>query len=180
MTATATANTTATATATAVPAGAAEAVGAGGTGLAGLGAALLRLDLRLRLVVEAQREVMAERARDPFRGLYISEDAVDALLAAAPSIEEAGRFLESPVAAAAAGRRARRRVPVGLGPAGRAHRPVRRVVPARERRGSGCFGRGAARSGAPAARQRPEGVRGRRPARAGGVPARSARHRQSG
>ncbi|MDQ3899071.1 MAG: hypothetical protein M3319_00955, partial [Actinomycetota bacterium] len=102
MTATATANTTPAATATAagaaLPAAAAEVSSAGGSGLAGLGAALLRLDLRLRLAVETQREVMAERARDPFRGLYISEADVDALLAAAPSIEEAGRFLDSPAA----------------------------------------------------------------------------------
>src|SRR5213082_1303885 len=47
----------------------------------GLAGALLRLDLRLRLAVEGQREEIAERARDPFRGLYISEEAVDALLA---------------------------------------------------------------------------------------------------
>ena len=40
--------------------------------LAGLDGALFQLDLRLRLAVDTLREEMAERARDPFRGLYIS------------------------------------------------------------------------------------------------------------
>jgi AAA+ superfamily predicted ATPase len=58
--------------------------------------ALLRLDLRLRLAVEAQRGDLAERARDPFRGLYISEADVDELLASAPPAELARRHLADP------------------------------------------------------------------------------------
>ena len=65
----------------------------GSSGLNALRPSLLRLDLRLRLVVEAFREQLAERARDPFRGLYISEADVDELLAAVPPAELAGRLL---------------------------------------------------------------------------------------
>jgi hypothetical protein len=42
--------------------------------------ALLRLDLRLRLIVEAQRTELTERARDPFRGLYVSDADIDVAL----------------------------------------------------------------------------------------------------
>jgi AAA+ superfamily predicted ATPase len=63
------------------------------SGLAALRPALLRLDLRLRLVVESFREQLAERARDPFRGLYISENDVDELLASVPSATLAERLL---------------------------------------------------------------------------------------
>lgn len=58
-----------------------------------LRATLLRLDLRLRLSVEAYREVLAERARDPFRGLRITETDVDEILAATPPAEVARRLL---------------------------------------------------------------------------------------
>ncbi|MGH2367154.1 MAG: hypothetical protein ACRDI2_03060, partial [Chloroflexota bacterium] len=61
--------------------------------LAGFRGALLRLDVRLRLAVEALRGEVAERARDPFRGLYISEAHVDRLLAAAPPAEVGERLL---------------------------------------------------------------------------------------
>ena len=43
--------------------------------------ALRRLDLRLRLTVDRQRDVMEARARDPFRGLYLTDADVDAILA---------------------------------------------------------------------------------------------------
>jgi adenylate kinase family enzyme len=46
-----------------------------------LRAVFLRLDLRLRTLVDEFREELTERARDPLRGLYISEGDVDALLA---------------------------------------------------------------------------------------------------
>lgn len=59
-----------------------------------LHAALLRLDLRLRLAVDGWREDLAQRARDPFRGLYLSDDDVEALLAGAP--ESACRLLAQP------------------------------------------------------------------------------------
>jgi AAA+ superfamily predicted ATPase len=65
-------------------------------GPVGFGAALLRLDLRLRLAVDAQRDEIAERARDPFRGLYISEADVDALLASVPSSKTAHDLLQYP------------------------------------------------------------------------------------
>jgi SpoVK/Ycf46/Vps4 family AAA+-type ATPase len=58
--------------------------------------ALVRLDLRLRLAVESQRGELTERARDPFRGLYISEADVDELLASAPAAELAARLLAEP------------------------------------------------------------------------------------
>jgi SpoVK/Ycf46/Vps4 family AAA+-type ATPase len=58
----------------------------------------VRLDLRLRLAVESQRGELTERARDPFRGLYISEAAVDELLASAPPAELASRLLTEPAA----------------------------------------------------------------------------------
>jgi hypothetical protein len=61
--------------------------------------ALLRLDLRLRLAVEAQRETLAERARDPFRGLHVSDADVDSLLAATPPHEIARRLLGEPASA---------------------------------------------------------------------------------
>jgi hypothetical protein len=67
--------------------------------LDGLRPALLRLDLRLRLAVEGLRGVLAERASDPFRGLYISEADVDDLLAAAPATELAQRHLIGPIIA---------------------------------------------------------------------------------
>jgi SpoVK/Ycf46/Vps4 family AAA+-type ATPase len=63
---------------------------------AGLRPALLRLDLRLRLAVEALRGELTERARDPFRGLYISEADVDELLASASPAELAERHLAGP------------------------------------------------------------------------------------
>jgi len=50
-----------------------------------LRAALLRLDVRLRLAVESQRSELAERARDPFRGLYISDADIDQMLDGAPT-----------------------------------------------------------------------------------------------
>jgi SpoVK/Ycf46/Vps4 family AAA+-type ATPase len=66
--------------------------------LAGLDGALFQLDLRLRLAVDTLREEMAERARDPFRGLYISETDVDRLLERASAAEEAGQILAVPAA----------------------------------------------------------------------------------
>jgi Winged helix domain, variant/ATPase family associated with various cellular activities (AAA) len=67
-------------------------------GLADLRASLFRLDLRLRLAVEAQRTDLTERARDPFRGLYISEADVDALLASTPAADLARIYLAEPAA----------------------------------------------------------------------------------
>jgi SpoVK/Ycf46/Vps4 family AAA+-type ATPase len=52
-----------------------------------LRAALLRLDVRLRLAVDGQRSELAERARDPFRGLYISDADIDQMLDSAPPDE---------------------------------------------------------------------------------------------
>jgi SpoVK/Ycf46/Vps4 family AAA+-type ATPase len=72
--------------------------GAQPAALEGLRPALLRLDLRLRLAVEALRTELAERARDPFRGLYISENDVDELLATVPPAELARRHLTGPAA----------------------------------------------------------------------------------
>ena len=56
--------------------------------------ALSRLDLRLRLAVDAFREELTEKARDPFRGLYISDNDVDELLANAPASEVAQRLID--------------------------------------------------------------------------------------
>src|SRR5579859_3411975 len=69
---------------------------AAASGLSELRPALLRLDLRLRLAVETLRTELTERAHDPFRGLYISESDVDALLASAPPAELARRHLAEP------------------------------------------------------------------------------------
>jgi len=52
-----------------------------------LRAALLRLDVRLRVAVESQRTDLTERARDPFRGLYISDADIDEMLGSAPPAE---------------------------------------------------------------------------------------------
>src|SRR5262252_874579 len=62
-----------------------------------LHAALFRLDLRLRMAVDAFRVDLAERARDPFRGLYISDADVDELLASTPATELAQRLLDEEV-----------------------------------------------------------------------------------
>jgi SpoVK/Ycf46/Vps4 family AAA+-type ATPase len=62
-----------------------------------LHAALFRLDLRLRMVVDAFRVDLAERARDPFRGLYISDADVDELLESIPAAELAQRLLDEEV-----------------------------------------------------------------------------------
>lgn len=71
-----------------------------GTGQTGLEAMLAHLDLRLRLAVEEQRAELAERARDPFRGLYISDADVEALLADTPDAARARQLLlEQPPAA---------------------------------------------------------------------------------
>src|SRR5690242_9321016 len=64
---------------------------------ADLRAALFRLDLRLRMAVETFRSDLAERARDPFRGLYISDADVDELLDSTPAAELAQRLLEEQV-----------------------------------------------------------------------------------
>lgn len=58
--------------------------------------ALLRLDLRLRLAVDGQRDDLAERTRDPFRGLYITDADVDELLASLSPADAAERFLTGP------------------------------------------------------------------------------------
>src|SRR5689334_2657843 len=42
------------------------------------------LDLRLRLAVDAFRALGEERARDPYRGLYVSPEDVETLLGATP------------------------------------------------------------------------------------------------
>ncbi len=60
-------------------------------------AALFRLDLRLRLAVDSFRSELAERARDPFRGLYISDADVDEILASAPASELAQQLLDEQV-----------------------------------------------------------------------------------
>jgi SpoVK/Ycf46/Vps4 family AAA+-type ATPase len=73
---------------------------ASGGGLAGLRPALVRLDLRLKLAVESLRGELTERARDPFRGLYITENEVDDLLASVPSADVALRQLAAPAARA--------------------------------------------------------------------------------
>jgi hypothetical protein len=71
---------------------------AASAGLGDLRGALLRLDLRLRLAVDAFRDQLAEKARDPFRGLYITEGDVDELLASVPAAELATRLLSGPAA----------------------------------------------------------------------------------
>src|SRR4051812_34433687 len=71
------------------------------TGSSDLRAAVLRLDLRLRLAVDAQRTDLTERAKDPFRGLYISEADVDELLATTPAAEAARQLLASTAVTAA-------------------------------------------------------------------------------
>ena len=63
--------------------------------------ALLRLDLRLGLAVETFRGELAERARDPLRGLYISEADVDALLAGASPAELSQRLGASEIGGSA-------------------------------------------------------------------------------
>ena len=63
--------------------------------------ALSRLDLRLRLVVEGQREALAERAKDPFRGLYISDADVDEILGDSPEQVLTEQIYATPVSAAA-------------------------------------------------------------------------------
>src|SRR5215472_15821500 len=62
-----------------------------------LHAALFRLDLRLRMAVDTFRVDLAERARDPFRGLYISDADDDELLASTPATELAQRLLDEEV-----------------------------------------------------------------------------------
>jgi winged helix domain-containing protein/ATPase family protein associated with various cellular activities (AAA) len=62
-----------------------------------LRAALFRLDLRLRMAVDNFRVDLAERARDPFRGLYISDADVDELLESVPAAELAQRLLDEEV-----------------------------------------------------------------------------------
>ena len=62
-----------------------------------LDVALQRLDLRLRIAVETFRLDLAEKARDPFRGLYISDSDVDELLTNTPAAELAERLLEDEV-----------------------------------------------------------------------------------
>lgn len=66
-------------------------------------AALARLDLRLRRAVDGQRDVLIERARDPFRGLYISDGDVDELLANGIPPEAAEQCLDGPVSVLAPG-----------------------------------------------------------------------------
>jgi hypothetical protein len=55
---------------------------------------LLRLDLRLRLAVDEFRVALTESARDPFRGLYVSEAEIDELLAQTPPAEVARRLFD--------------------------------------------------------------------------------------
>jgi SpoVK/Ycf46/Vps4 family AAA+-type ATPase len=62
-----------------------------------LHAALFRLDLRLRMAVDTFRVDLAERAKDPFRGLYISDADVDELLESVPAAELAQRLLDEEV-----------------------------------------------------------------------------------
>jgi hypothetical protein len=70
--------------------------------LQGLRPALLRLDLQLRLAVQDLRADVAERASDPFSGLYVSDGEVDELLAHTPPSELAQQQLEeSPLMPAA-------------------------------------------------------------------------------
>ncbi len=58
-----------------------------------------RLDLRLRRAVQEFRDELAARGDDAFRGLYISDQDVDALLAGAPTAKEAPRVLRPSAAA---------------------------------------------------------------------------------
>lgn len=58
--------------------------------------ALFRLDLRLRLAIDGQREDLAERTRDPFRGLYITDADVDELLAGLSPADAAEQYLTGP------------------------------------------------------------------------------------
>jgi AAA+ superfamily predicted ATPase len=69
--------------------------------------ALAHLDLRLRLAIEEQRAELTERARDPFRGLYISDADVDALLADTPAAAAAREHVLAQPPAAASPRLAR-------------------------------------------------------------------------
>ena len=62
-----------------------------------LRAALFRLDLRLRMAVDLFRADIAERARDPFRGLYISDADIDELLASTPVAALAQQLLDEEV-----------------------------------------------------------------------------------
>ncbi|MBV9579797.1 MAG: ATP-binding protein [Chloroflexi bacterium] len=68
-----------------------------GPSSAELQAALFRLDLRLRMAVETFRVDLAERAKDPFRGLYISDADIDELLASTPAAELAQRLLDEDI-----------------------------------------------------------------------------------
>jgi SpoVK/Ycf46/Vps4 family AAA+-type ATPase len=52
---------------------------------ASLRTGLLALDLKLRAMVEALRDEISERARDPFYGLYISDADVERMLASTPA-----------------------------------------------------------------------------------------------
>jgi SpoVK/Ycf46/Vps4 family AAA+-type ATPase len=72
-----------------------------------LGPMLAHLDLRLRLAVEEQRAELAEWARDPFRGLYISDADVEALLADTPDAARARQLLLAQPPAATSPRLAR-------------------------------------------------------------------------
>ncbi|MBX6771387.1 MAG: ATP-binding protein [Chloroflexi bacterium] len=58
-----------------------------------------RLDLRLRRAVQEFRDELATRGDDAFRGLYISDQDVDALLAGTPAAEEMPHILRAPAAA---------------------------------------------------------------------------------
>jgi AAA+ superfamily predicted ATPase len=55
---------------------------------------LARLDLRLRLGVEANRALLADRARDPFLGLRITEADVNEILSATPPADVAEQLLD--------------------------------------------------------------------------------------
>ncbi len=63
-----------------------------------LHAALQRVDIRLQFAVATFRDELNERARDPFRGLYISDSDVESLLASAPVGSEVTGLLSTPVA----------------------------------------------------------------------------------
>ena len=62
-----------------------------------LRAALFRLDLRLRMAVDGFRGDLAERAKDPFRGLYISDADIDELLASTPAADLAERLVSEEI-----------------------------------------------------------------------------------
>ena len=68
------------------------------TDTADLHAALQRVDIRLQLAVASFRDELNERARDPFRGLYISNTDIDTLLASAPVGSAVTGLLATPVA----------------------------------------------------------------------------------